>query len=495
MKKSGIITIVVIVVLLLAAIVVVLRADRMAETMASEQLAKVASEQQIPITWSDLHIRLLHGSARIDSLSVQLNIADSVKHDTTAISLCVPRLDIGRIHWLTLLRRRVVRIDRVRLTNAGVVLGKSGDHTTLHVDSLCLTAHDLQYSLLDSTFTYNDSVYHIQASHVDFTSADGLFNVGVGSICTSDAGEIVIQSIVGGNTDKKEEHAVKMGKQEVTWARFDLSEVRVSPVNIVRMALAKEVKIDTIAIQGQKTEIYYDAHFPPKEPYPLPQEALAAITIPLSISHLNASLVLLHVGVTMDGKHSGALDLKKTHARIADISNTAGSTMRTRLTTHIGDGEVNIATDMKMDNQCSLTYNAELTNVKGHDLSSLSKPMLGVEVNCNFHSISAQCHGTGEAMNGTFCMRYDSLGLYVDDQGPIKELANLAWLVNGLSSIVLYNRNPRTANEEPVTFEVSAEHDPMQPFPAYFIGIIGDGIVQTILPFGMGKDIMKKKKK
>ena len=60
---------------------------------------------------------------------------------------------------------------------------------------------------------------------------------------------------------------------------------------------------------------------------------------------------------------------------------------------------------------------------------------------------------------------------------------------------MLYNRNPRTDHEQPFTCEVSVEHDPVQPFPAYFIAVIGDGTVQAILPFGMGKGMMGKKKK
>ncbi len=495
MKRSRIVTLIVIAVLLLTATIVVLRADKLAEQMATEQVMKVAAEQQIPLSWSDLHVRLLHGSVQVDSLTVELNLPDSATGDTTRIALKVSEIGIGRIHWLSLLRQRVVRLDRVRINDASVMLNKSNDKTQLNLDSLYLTAHDICYNLLDSTLTYNDSVYHLQLSNLDFTSGDGLFRATVGSLATEDAGCIVLKDIAGGNTDKKEEHAVKMGKQEVTWSRFRLSQVRTSPLNIIRMALAKEVKIDTVTIEGPSTEIYYDAQFPPKEPYPMPQQSLAAVEMPLLINHLNASLGVLHVAVTMDGKNVGLLDLKKTRARVADISNTPGSTMKAKLTTHIGGGEVNVATNMTLNKQCSLTYNAEIKELKGRDLLSLTKPMLGVEVNCNFHNISTNCKGDSKNMSGTFCVRYDSLSVHLDEHGPMKDLASLAWLVNPLASVVLYNRNPRNDHEEPATFEVSAEYDPMQPFPAYLIVIIGDGIVQSILPFGLGKGMLQKKKK
>lgn len=495
MKRSRIIVLSILAALLLAAIVVVLRADRMAERMVSERLTQMSEEQQLPLSWSDIRIRLLHGSVRVDSLAVQLNIPDSVKSDTTCVDILVPRLDIGRIHWLTLLRRRVVRVDRIRIKEGSVALATRKDHTSLRLDSLMLAAYDIRYNLLDSSLTYNDSVYLLQAAHIDYTSADGLFAAAVGSLQTEDAGSIVLTDIAGGNTDKKEDHAVRMGKQEVTWARFRLSEVRTSPVNIIRMALAKEVSLDTVSINAQMTDIYYDTHFPPKEPYPMPQEALLAMKMPLQIKCMNATLGVLHLGMTSDGKHAGYLDLKKTNAHISNISNAPGSTMHTNLTTHIGGSTVHITTDMKMNKRGTLTYQAELANLTGRDLRPLSEPLLGVELNCNFHNITTKCEGDNESMHGTFCMRYDSLSLHVSDKGPVEELSKFAWLVNSFSSIVLYNRNPRSDHEEPVSFDVSATRDPMQPFPAYFIAVINDGILQTILPFGMGKGLMQKQKK
>lgn len=495
MKRSRIITLIILAVLLLTATIIVLRADRMAENMAAEYIRQAADEQQIPLSWSDLNIRLLHGSIRIDSLSAQLNIADSTTNDTTYLNVLVPRLDVGRIHWLTLLRHRVVRIDRVRLTNGNIALSKHNDHTELHLDSLCLAAHDLRYNLLDSTFTYNDSVYLIRATNIGYTSDDGLFSAKVGSLATEDAGCIILTDIIGGNTDKREQHAVKMGKQEVTWARFNLSRVRTTPVNIIRMALTQQVMIDTVSIDGPNTEIYYDAQFPPKQPYPMPQQSLAAIEQPLLIKQLSASLGVLHLAVTLDGKHVGLLDLKKTRARVSNISNTPGNTLKAKVTTHIGGSEVNVTTGLTLDKRRSLTYNADIKELKGHDLVGLTKPLLGVELNCNIHSIHTECKGDSISMGGTFCMCYDSLNVHLDENGPMKDLSSLAWLINPLASVVLYNRNPRNDNELPATFEVSADYDPMQPFPAYYIAIISDGIIQSILPFGMGKGMLKKKKK
>lgn len=495
MNRSRIIVLSVVAVIMLAAVVVVLRADRMAEDMAAKYIRQAADGQHIELSWSDLHIRLLHGSVRMDSLRVQLALPDSsAQHDTTYLSLTLPRVDIGRIHWLTLLKHRLVHIDRAQLTDGALLLSKHNNHTTLALDSLNLAAHDLCYNLIDSTFSYNDSVYHLHLSNLDFTSADGLFRATIGDLATADAGRIVLRNIAGGNTDNKEQHAFKIGKHEATWAQFRLSEVRTSPVNIIRLALAKQVHIDTVVVQGQQVEIYYDAQFPPKAPHPMPQQTLAAMPMPLNVGCVTATLPKMHVGVCLDGKNAGALDLTGTQARITNICNKQGSTMHVQLATHIGGGDVKVTTDLTLDKQCSLTYNADINNLKGSDLRSLTEPLVGVDLQCRFHSISTHCKGDGQQMQGDFCMTYDSLKVNLDEHGPMKDLASMAWLINPLASVVLFNRNPRFDNQQPDAFNVNVYYDPMQPFPAYYIFAVADGVLQTILPFGMGKGMVGKKK-
>ena len=220
-----------------------------------------------------------------------------------------------------------------------------------------------------------------------------------------------------------------------------------------------------------------------------------AVKMPLQINHMTAALGKLHIGMTTDAVHAGYLDLMHTNARIANISNTPGSTMHAALTTHFaGGGDIRVATDMTVNKRCALTFDADLTNVKGSSLTTIAKPLYGVELGCNFHSISTRCRGDIDTLGGTFCMRYDSLKLHVDDNGPVKELSSLSGLINTFATVVLFDKNPRFPDQEPKAFTVKASYDPMQPFPAYFIAAIVDGMAQTVMPFGLGKGIMNKKK-
>lgn len=493
MKHKRLIIILSVVLVVCAALV--LTADRIARRVAMKQLARLTAENELMLTLSDMQIRLLHGSVRMDTLSVSLALPDTLTGDTTFVDLTVPRLYVAPIHWLTLARKRIVRIGKISITDASVALRKKNDQTRLSVDSLNLTVRDIRYSIADTTLTYNDSLYHISAAHVDYTTPDGLFRAVIGSLLTENAGGITLTDISGGNTDKKEEHADRMGKCETTWAQFKLRQVSTSPVNIVRMVQQQQLSLDSLRIDGQQVDIYYDTHYPPKQPYPLPQQSLEAVKMPLQINHMTAALGKLHIGMTTDAVHAGYLDLMHTNARIANISNTPGSTMHAALTTHFaGGGDIRVATDMTVNKRCALTFDADMTNVKGSSLTSIAKPLYGVEIGCNFHSISTRCHGDKDTLGGTFCMRYDSLRLHVDDKGPIKELSSLSGLINTFATVVLFDKNPRFPDQEPKAFTVSASYDPMQPFPAYFIAAIVDGMAQTVMPFGLGKGIMNKKK-
>ena len=177
-KKSRIIVWSIVGGLLLTLTIVVLRADRIAENMASQRLTQLAAEQNIDLRWHDIDIYLLQGKVQIDSLSAGLSVADSVKADTTFIHISLPRLSVGSVHWLALLRERRAQIDAVRVTNGHVALSKSADSTMLTLDSICVAVHDLCYNLTDSLLTYNDSVYSLQTGGLHFRSADGLFAAG-----------------------------------------------------------------------------------------------------------------------------------------------------------------------------------------------------------------------------------------------------------------------------------------------------------------------------
>ena len=528
-KRTTVITIAA-VVMAAAFAAVALTADRIAEKAAAAQLHKTAAEKGIELKWSDLRIRLLHGSVRIDSLQCRIGQADSA-----FIDLQVQRLYAGRIHRLKLLRERVLRIDKAELTGpqietcspreAAEMLKKQQHDKTrtkrlpiaraevkrvsikdgriavsmlenklqAAADSLCICLHEAAYDLRDSSLTFCDSLYAFSACGTDFLSTDGLFRLSVASAATADGGCLIASGIRGGNTDRPEKHALNAGKAAATWAQFDITELRTSPVNILRSLKQKEIKADTLTVQGNYATIYRNNQYPPRAPYPMPQEALAKVPVPIELRHADIALNKLKFSLTTDGSNAGTLELKDLSARLRNITNHAGSTIHTALKSTLQDGgSINVHLDLKNNNMCTFGCKTEVTNTGGGNFGGFLRTIAGVNANCNIHRLNMDCHGDKHNQEGTFCMQYDSLKIHIDKDSPIEKLGKLAGVANAFAPAVLVKSNPRHKGGEPQTYTTACTRNPWKPFPVYLFKPLGDGIVQTVLPPAIAKPVSKK---
>lgn len=458
MKKIWIIIISILAAIILAAVVFVkVYTNQVAERVANEKLAQVLEEKQIPLKWSGLSIR------------------------------------IGHIHWFKLLTKREVIVDDVYVGLDSVAFKKTDDKTEVSLCDLRVKAHDLRYNIADSTFSFYDSVYSISAEDIDFTSPDGLFNLRVGKFSTAHDGTFVFKNIVGGNTDKPEEHAFKMGKEMADWAQFQFKEARISPTNIARMIKDKKIDIEKVVVHGDQVRVYHDSQFPCKHAKPMPQQALAAIEMPLCIRCVEAELTTLNVNVTLDGKHAGTLPLYKSSVTITDISNTPNNVLKAKVTSHFANGgPMHLTMNMRQNKRCTFDYHVNVGQTSGENLTDLMMPMLGLQVSCNIHSIKADFKGDKDTIGGTFCMRYDSLSFYMDKYSPEEHIAKLAGLGNAFAPIVIQNRNPRKPNAEPQAYTLHSERNPMKPVPEYMLVILCKGIVCTVAPEWIAKIINEK---
>lgn len=493
MKRSRIILLSVLAALLVAGTIAVISTDAFAKRKINEQLAHFKSEQYLPVTWSGLHVYLLAGRVCVDSLTVSMALPDSLTGDTIFLDIHSPRVDVGPVNWITLLRKRVVHIDRARIKKTRIDLRRHSDQLHLHADSITVAVHDLSYNLRDSAFTYNDSVYLVKASHIALTAPDGLFNLRVGQLFTEDAGAIELQDIIGGHTCKREAFARINGKQPSTWAQFDVKRVRTSPVNIIRLALAQALDIESVEADLRSVEIYRDTQYPLKHPEPMPQEALMSMPLPMHIAKVNATLKQLDIAMTIDGEHSGALQIFRAKAAINDISNAAGNTMTATMDAELADrAKVHANAAFNNNKRCTFSYNAIAAHTTGANFRDLTKPMLGIEARINIHDLKASGKGDRKTMKGSFCMLYDSLAVHVDEQGPIAQLQKYAGIVNAFAPAVILNRNPRMLNTAPQTVEMVVEHYPLQSFPVYMFGVLIDGLVMTVLPPTVSKPVLQR---
>jgi len=535
-KKRVFITLgIVLAVLFVAAGAVVLKADMMAKKMVTERLNQLAAEKQLPLSWSDIDIHLLHGSVQVEDLALDLKVPQADGKDTAFVHVRVPKIYAGHIHWITLAKHRVlhidririkrpevslrspkealetlplqedtamtiplqaVRIDRIQLINGAAEMTNCSDKLHVALDSLNITLRDVAYLFADSTLTLNDSIYHLEVHNLLYCSEDGLFSATVEDVLTADAGGICINGIQGGNTDKKTEHAHRMGNVASTWVEFTMQDILTSPISLVRTAQKQELTLDSIRIRGSRVNMHRDNHYPSAETYPLPQESLAEAEIPLLINRMHIVLDRFNFSMTDNGKDIGSLNFNHNDICISNITNTPDAVMKSNVSNRLPDGgTVKIGMDMRVNPACSFTYRQEIHNTRGATLASYTAPLMGATLGGNIHSIKMECKGNKHTMDGTFCMIYDSLTMHIEDNTPFEQLAKVTGLVNVFMPAVLLKQNPRYPGKEPETYEVHGERDPWQPFPMYLFIPFNEGIYKSILPPSIAASMSENKPK
>ena len=522
---------------LAALIIVGLCIDSIAEKKVMEHLRKLSADSPLTLEWSDLDIRLFHGSLRVKELNAELIMPDSLTGDSAYVRMHVPYLYAGHINWIKVARHRVLHIDRINVSrpvltarspkevmNAleqlprdtapqkiplqGIELDRfmlvnaSGDITNiadqlhLSLDSLSVTLHDLAFDFADTSFTMLDSVYLLEAHNLLYCSEDGLLRSTVKRFHTSDAGPICLEGIEGGNTDKPKEHAHRMGNVAATWMQFSMRDIRTSPINLFRTAQSKELQLDSILISGNSMTIYRDDQYPAKEKYPMPQDDMMKAEVPFLINHMHINVDKFAVSMTDNGTNVGSLALTHNDIRMKNVTNKEGAVISTAVTNRLADGgKVKVSMEMVNNPACSFTFRQEMTGTHGAALADFTVPLMGVALGADIHSIRLDCKGNKNKLNGTFCMQYDSLTLHVDEHSPVEQLAKTAGLVNVFAPLVLQKQNPRHADQPAQSYEVQGTRDPWKPFPFYFMPPITEGIMKTILPPNIAASMLKTQQK
>ena len=519
-------------------VIAALCVDGFATKQVSEQLHKLSMQDNLTLEWSDLDVRLIHGSFSVDDLMVELTVPenDSIKNDSAFIRMTIPYLYAGHIHWIKAARQRIlhldritverpvltarsakdvldalaeqpkdtavqnplqgVRVDRFKLKDAAGDITNCNDKLHLGIDSLNITLRDLSFNFADTTFGICDSLYLLTASNMLFCSEDGLTKATVDRFYTADAGPIRLGGINGGNTDKKAEHAHRMGNIAATWMQFSMRDIHTSPVNIIRTAMNKELKLDSLLISGNSMEIYRDHQFAPKEKYPMPQEDMMKSEVPFLIDHMLIDVDKFVISLTENGKDVGTLAFTHNNIHMSNITNAQGSVVKTVVTNRLSDGgSVKMGMDMTVNPACSFTFHQEMTKTHGSTLAALTVPVMGVAIGADIHSLRLDCKGDKHSLQGKFCMQYDSLTLHVEENTPIEDLAKTAGIVNLFAPVVLQKQNPRHADQPAESFDVQGKRDPWKPFPFYFMDPITEGIMKTILPLSMAESVLKSQQK
>lgn len=520
--------------LVLTVVIALVCLQGIASKKVSERLAEVVEQRHLPVTWSNIDVHLLSGRLRIDSLSFNLCAPVPKSRDSVYCKLLIPRLDVGKVHWLPLLTKRNLRINEIRVTEPQlrtcsmaealqnlppyqdttkhniplhkIAIGRiriqdgsldirnRRDKLHMHTDSLSLRMYDLVYDFADSTLTYSDERYLCHAANLSFTTVNGLFQMDVQSLHTKNGGPIRLCGINGGHTDKREEHALHAGKKPATWVQFKMNEIRTSPINLIQTVKNDSLVLDSLLIHAEQLTLHRDNQYPPTKPYAMLQEQLMRIAMPLQINYAGMKMNKLTIELSPNGSSVGWFPFKNAQLVLHNLTNRKGEKVKLNLDgAFAGGGDMKADLVMTLQPQCPFTFDLRLTQLNENSIYDFLYPLYGMKVVSDIHSIHMKTEGDKERAKGTFCMEYDGFKLHVDKQNAtIKSVAKYSALINALAPVALLQHNPRHEGNEPESFPVEAARDPMKPMPIYLFAPLNEGLLETVLPLGIAYPIIEK---
>ena len=504
------------------------------------------------VDFGDLDIRIGQRSVTMKDVSFCTSPDNVLQEDSTGVRLHVDKVSFSGFQFVRMLNRKEIDIHEIALKKPDIELhlpleghGMSKDladtlardtaqlksallrniiartvsvsdghvqvcdvsnQMRVEMEDINLQVHGFGYHFGDTSFTpedevleghmlYSDSLYSFSLRNFSFLSPDGLSRIDIGELSTKNAGPVNIREIHTYNTCAKGELAERMGKTNVAWTDIRINEITTSPVNLIRQAMARNIEIDSIHIDGEKVHYLRDARYPAKKPFPMPQDEVLAIKIPVLVKQLNMQVPDVQVDVlTTYLENCGTLEFKHMNMSMSNITNREGSKMHGDARMRIGkDGEVFMQFNMTMNRAANFDFSAHVTGLDGSMFNDFSYPIFGAEMQCQIHDVTTSCAGDRNEMKGTYCMQYDSIHVRISkEDSPYQLISKNAGVINLFAPMILPKSNPKRHGDQPLAYDVYAKRDPMSTFEFYLISPILDGSMKTLLPGFVVKHMQKK---
>ena len=145
-----------------------------------------------------------------------------------------------------------------------------------------------------------------------------------------------------------------------------------------------------------------------------------------------------------------------------------------------------LALSVRNDKAESTEGKLEIYNFDAGRLDPFIRPLFGATVKADMSQIVAEFKGDKSKMTNEFCMLYEGLNIQAwnDKTAPYQLIAQNSGFVTFLANLIAPNSNPASPGKEPKQVEVTFARDPMQPYPAYIIQNLTQGMLRTVLPGG-----------
>lgn len=374
-------------------------------------------------------------------------------------------------------------IERLKIKNAALSFKDIRTGLEVAADSVSVRLYDLEYSFADSLFSYNDSVYRLEVGNFRCYVPDEPMNIEMEDVATRDAGELTTGMVHIGHALAKKALGNKK-KEPVTWIDMRLDNVSTSPINIIRKALAQDLTLDKLTANVRIMDVYRDARYAPKKPFPMPQEVLKQIPVPFAIKRIDARIKKIDVGYASTNVNCGEMHLKDIQATVENMSNKRGGTILVHGGCPVNKGKAKAEMRMTLNKTCDWSTKLHVEGINTNYLNTFLRPLVGMTCDCQIDTLDADYKGDLTAAAGRFRMLYHGLKVQVhkEDDIPYKIVTNNADALTTMANTLIPKSNPTAVDIRPRAYAVEWKRDVWQPFPLYMFGPCIDGAKKTMLP-------------
>ena len=531
MKKGTKITLIVILIVLAAGVLV---ADAVISPIATRSANNaLATMPGSEASVGAIRLRLFSGTATIEDVRYS-HYGETAKGSTKnpGVEVHIDRIEIGHVFWTKLMNKEIL-VHSLRIVRPKMELWLDEEHpelsfpvfendTTaqnkiaeyfsvalmkLQVDDASLALHSVRTQLdvqaegcsltvkglaYDSTFHYCDSVYDFSLASASVLLPDGSMRLSTQDIAHSDGGPLYIGNTVVAHTMGKKELGERL-QEPTTWMKMEMQSLKTSPFNPIRKALAQDYTLENAEVVFGHMDIVRDLRFPPKEPFPMVQEALMGLKTIFLVKQVDVQIPLIDVGLLSTNINCGQLQLKRIHATVKNVTNRCNETMHIKGGCPIEKGKMQIEMHFTANNDCDFETRLHAENVNVAYLNTLIRPLVGMTCELQVDTFDTHYSGNKTEATGQFRMLYHGLDVQVhkEDNIPYKIVTRNAGFINSAAHTLLPKSNPSSPEATPRAYNVTWKRDEWKPTELYLFGPCINGVMKTMLPGLFIKDRTK----
>ena len=535
MKKTTKITLIVLGALLAFGVLVFAGADVALSYLAKKEVDKALAalpEQYGKASCGLIQVRLFSGTAAVSDLNFTYRGEPVSKKDSTqrpGIDIHVDRIDVGRFFYSMLFKHQVLvsdlyivrpsvelwlddknpetcfpqlpkdeRLDSIHrnspwlekaelmqfhLKNAAFDMHSLRTKLDLEVDSCSLTVEDLAFDVRDTVFTYNDCVYKFSLGHAAVILPDGRMSIETHDLAQRNQGPLTVGQTRIANTMPK----LKLGdivKEPCTWIDMTIASAETTPFNPLHKAMNQDYSLEGAKAVVERMDVFRDTRYAPKNPYPTPQDVLLAIPVVFRVGNVDAEIKTLDIELASTNTNRGKLKLGGIKAKVENITNKKGATMKAQGTCPIEKGMAKAQVGFTMRKSSDFALNIHATSIPAQFLNPFIRPLIGITMQCSIDTLDTEYTGNKTNATGTFRMLYHGFEAKVhkEDDVPYKVIKNNADFFTSVANSLLPKSNPTSVDIHPREYKVEWKYDPWQPFPLYMFGPCINGAMKTFLP-------------